>query len=112
MKDCMKKIISLLTASSFFFLLVPAVYAQTAEVNQVVNFVKNTNQLLLIVAAALAGSFVILGSITYITSSGNPENLEKGKKTITFSLIGLVLAFAASLLVSIVTQLATKSFGS
>lgn len=39
--------------------------------------------------------FIVIGAIMYIISGGNPGMVEKGKKAITYSLVGLALGIAA-----------------
>lgn len=51
-----------------------------------------TIQILLVVAVILAFIFFLLGGITWITSGGNKEGLEKAKKKITYSILGLIIA--------------------
>ncbi len=67
-------------------------------------------QLLLAFAGAVAVIFIILGGYRYITSQGNQENVEKAKNTITYAVIGLVVAMIAYVLVQLVkTTLRTTS---
>lgn len=40
----------------------------------------------------IAAIFVIIGAITYITASGDPGKIKKGRDTIIYALIGLILA--------------------
>ncbi len=51
------------------------------------------------------------GGFGYITSSGNPEHLDRSKRTILYSALGLAIALGAFVLSNIVTQLATSAFG-
>ena len=49
------------------------------------------------IAGLVAVIFIIVGGINYMTSAGDAQKVEKGKKTILYALIGLVvcaLAFA------------------
>ena len=87
------------------------VYAQD-DVQKVTNFFANITEILVTLAGILAALFLAWGGIGYITSSGNPENLEKSKKTILYSAIGLAISLGAFVLVNIVTQVAERSFGS
>ena len=59
----------------------------------------------------MAAGFFVWGGVGYITSTGNPESLEKSKKTILYSAIGLAVVLGAFVLSNIVTQLATTAFG-
>lgn len=107
----MKKYIAFQTTLLSFFLLASPVFAQSADVTKVQNFITNIIQTLVILAGSLASAFFVWGGVRYITSSGNPETLEGAKKTILYSAIGLTIALAAFVLTNIVTQLAQSSFG-
>lgn len=96
-------ITALVTASS--------VYAQSDDVAKVENFMQNIIQTLVTLAGILAALFFVWGGVGYITSSGNPENLEKSKKTIFYSGLGLAISLAAYVLSNVVTQLAQGAFG-
>ncbi|MEI6040147.1 MAG: hypothetical protein WCP93_02225 [Candidatus Berkelbacteria bacterium] len=85
--------------------------ADAPDVSKVENFATNVIQVLTVLAGLLAAGFFVMGGINYITSSGNPEHLDRAKKTIIYSAIGLAIAIAAFVLSNIVTQLATTAFG-
>lgn len=51
--------------------------------------------------------FLVNGGISYVTSTGKPENLDHAKRVIRNALIGLVLIFAAGAL----TQILTHAYG-
>ncbi|HUS59824.1 MAG TPA: pilin [Nevskiaceae bacterium] len=87
------------------------VYAQPDDVSKVQNFMMNTIEILVTLAGILAALFFVWGGVGYITSSGNPEYLEKSKKTIFYSAIGLAVSLGAYVLVNIVTQTAQSAFG-
>lgn len=55
--------------------------------------------------ASIAIIFVILGGYRYITSSGNSEAAEKGKKTVLYALAGLVVVILAVTAVNLVVNL-------
>jgi len=86
--------------------------AATPDVSKVESFAQNVIQVLVTLAGLLAAGFFVMGGISYITSSGNPEHLDRAKKTILYSGIGLAVSIAAFVLSNIVTQLATTAFGS
>lgn len=87
------------------------VYAQSADISKVQGFIHSIIQILVTLAGLTATGFLVWGGIGYITSSGNPESLDKSKKTIVYSAIGLVIVLAAFVLSNIVTQVATTAFG-
>ena len=97
-------ITSLITASP--------VFAQSAGVGQVENFIKSIIQILVTLAGITATGFFVWGGFRYITSSGSPEQLEGAKKTILYSALGLAIALGAFVFSSIVSDLATTAFGS
>jgi predicted small integral membrane protein len=85
--------------------------AESADLSKVQSFGQNVIQVLVTIAGLLAAGFFVVGGIGYITSSGNPENLDKSKKTILYSSIGLAVSIAAFVLSNIVSELATTAFG-
>ncbi len=87
------------------------VFAQSADVSKVQNFITSIVQTLVLLAGALATVFFVWGGVSYITSSGNPEALEGAKKTIKYSALGLTICLAALVITNIVTQLAKSAFG-
>lgn len=108
----MKKFI--FTQSLFILVLLISatpVYAQSADVSKVQNFIQNTITTLTTFASLVATGFFVWGGFGYITSSGNPESLERSKKTILYAGIGLAIALGALVFSNIVTQLATNAFG-
>lgn len=54
------------------------------------------------VAGMVAVGFIIFGGFQYMTSSGEPDRTKKAKDTILNALIGLVIAIAASSIVSFI----------
>lgn len=94
-------------------LLLPgSALAATSQMSQVDSFIKSVITAVTGVAGLVATGFFVLGGFKYITSSGNPHNLEHAKRTIVFSALGLAIAIAAFVLSNIVTSLASSAFGS
>jgi hypothetical protein len=83
----------------------------TAGVSNVENFIRSIITVFAGLAGLVATGFLVAGGFTYITSSGNPEHLDRGKRTITYSLIGLAITIGAFVISNIVTTLATSAFG-
>ena len=108
----MKKTIIFQILLLTFFLSASPVFAQSADVDKVTTFIQSVIQVLVTLSGFVAAGFIVWGGVGYITSSGNPENLEKSKKTILYSAIGLTLVLGAFVISSIVSQLATSAFGS
>lgn len=59
-------------------------------------------EVLLTAAGFLAVIFVIIGGIRYASSNGNPTAVNDAKQTITYAIIGLVVAITARLIVGFV----------
>lgn len=96
------------------YVMLPNCFADsaTADVSQVSSFLKNVIEALAGLAGLVATGFFVVGGFSYITSSGNPQRLEKAKRTILFSAIGLAITIAAFVLSDIVSGLASSAFGS
>lgn len=88
------------------------VFAQSAEVEQIQSFIQEVIQIMVTLSGFIAAGFIVWGGVGYITSSGNPESLEKSKKTILYSAIGLTLVLSAFVISSMVSEIATTAFGS
>lgn len=80
------------------------------DLSRVQNFATNVIQVLVTIAGLLAAGFFVMGGIGYITSSGNPENLDRSKKILVYSSIGLAVCIGALVLSGIVSDLATQAF--
>lgn len=106
------KIVALFVTIGFPFIASSPVFAATADVTSVDNFIKSLIQVLAGLAGLIATGFFVMGGFSYITSSGNPEHLDKAKRTILYSGIGLSITIAAFVLSNIVTTLASNAFGS
>src|SRR5665213_1018811 len=95
-------------------LLTSPAFAATANggVSNVESFIKSVITVLAGLAGLVATGFFVMGGFSYITSSGNPEHLDKAKRTILYSGLGLAITIAAFVLSNIVTTLASNAFGS
>ena len=110
----MKKIIvfALLTCAIFLFTVITPVFADSADVTKIQTFIQNIIQIMVTLAGMLATGFFVWGGVGYITSSGNPEHLDRSKKTILYSAVGLAVVLGAFVLSNIIAQLAGTAFGS
>ena len=104
-------LMSFVAILTLVFLSITPTLADSPDLSKVENFAQNVIQVLVTLAGLLAAGFFVMGGINYITSSGNPEHLDKAKKTIIYSGIGLAVCIAAFVLSNIVSQLATTAFG-
>jgi TRAP-type C4-dicarboxylate transport system permease small subunit len=106
------RFIALYVASGLPFILAQPAFADTAGVSNVESFIKSIITLLAGLAGLIATGFFVVGGFSYITSSGNPEHLDRAKRTIMYSAMGLAITIGAFVLSNIVTTLATNAFGS
>lgn len=86
--------------------------ADPAGVTATQDFIKNVIKIVAGFAGLIATLFIVFGGYSYITSSGNPENLDRAKRTLFWSFIGLAIVIAAFVISNIVTEVATNAFGS
>lgn len=104
--------IALFAALGIPLILSHPAFADDANVTQVDNFIRSVIKVITGLAGLIATGFFVVGGLSYITSSGNPEHLDRAKRTITYSALGLAITVAAFVLSNIVTTLATNAFGS
>jgi len=79
---------------------IPTVSLTQAQVTSVFNGI-------LMLAAAVAVVFIVLGGMKYSTSQGEPGETKKAKETIIYALVGLVVVMLAF---SIVNLFVTRVF--
>ena len=60
---------------------------------------------MLFIVGALAVVMIIFGGILYVTSTGDSGRVSKAKNTLTYSIVGLVVAFLAYAIVNWVFDL-------
>ncbi len=71
----------------------------------------NGIRLFLTFAGAVAVVFVIVGGFMYITSAGNEEQAEKGKKTLINAIIGVVIIIMSYVIINVITNLVSTPSG-
>lgn len=64
----------------------------------------NVVEILLQLVAYVSVGFVIYGGFLYLSSTGSPDKVAAGKKTILNALIGLVLSFFSVAIVSLIAE--------
>lgn len=69
------------------------------DLNSVISVIINT---IIFVIGMIAVVMIILGGINYATSQGDPNKVKKGKDTILYGIIGLVVALLAFAIVQFV----------
>lgn len=67
-------------------------------------------KLFVTILSIVAVAFIVLGGGQLVISAGNQEAIEKGKKTITWAIIGLVFALLAFSIVAIIEDLIGTTF--
>jgi hypothetical protein len=65
-------------------------------------------QILMILVLVLAVVYLIIGGYQYVTAGGNPEAAAKAKNTILGSVIGIIVAFSAYLIVKFIFESLSK----
>jgi cytochrome bd-type quinol oxidase subunit 2 len=74
--------------------------------------VKNlTTQILLPLVGVLFSIMFLYGALQYITSNGNQQRAEAGKKTLTFAIGGLVLIILAEIIIGLYVKALGGSVG-
>lgn len=112
-KQSIIRLAALFVAVGIPFVLAPDVFAQaTGNVGQVESFIRSLIKVLAGLAGLVATGFFVVGGFGYITSSGNPEKLDKAKQTLIWSGTGLAIVIGAFVISNIITELATNAFGS
>lgn len=86
--------------------------AASGNVQQVDTFIRSLIKVVAGLAGLVATGFFVVGGFQYITSSGNPEHMDRAKRTLVHSAVGLSIVFGAFVIADIVTNLATSAFGS
>ena len=66
---------------------------------------------LLAIAFGIAVLFLIIGGFWYITSAGNEEQSDKGKKTILNAIIGVVIIVLSYVIVNVISNFASGGSG-
>lgn len=64
--------------------------------------VTNIINVLLILAALVAGIYMILGGVKYITSGADPQGQDKAKNQILYAVVGLIAIGLAAAIVNFV----------
>jgi hypothetical protein len=94
----MKIFLSLLAFSLIFIGVSNSAIAMSA--NDVTNFSSQAIQFLVGIAVVVSTLFVVRAGYMYISSTGNPEAVERAKKALKNSLLGLVIVLTAAVISS------------
>ncbi len=79
----------------------PAICRQ-AQSDDAVGLIKTVINILLFVLGIISIIFIIVAGIMYTTSGGNSEQLKKSKDTLTYAIVGVVVALLAYSIVNFV----------
>jgi hypothetical protein len=63
------------------------------------------------VIGAVALTYFIWGGFLWLTSAGSPEKIKKGKDTIVWAIIGLILVFSSYIILKFVLSTITTATG-
>lgn len=88
-----------------FSLFVSPVFAASNDI--VAKFTSETLNVLIGIGSLVATLFLIKGGYLYITSTGNPDNLEAAKRTLKNAILGLILVIGASFIASFLNNVFT-----
>jgi len=76
--------------------------------NTLPQFVGKLINFFLLILGLIAVVMLVYGGFLYVTSNGDEGKIESATKTITYAIIGLVVAFAAALVVRFVVNRLTE----
>ncbi len=76
--------------------------------DSLVGLIKNVLNILLYIAGAISVLFVVIGGYQYLSSGGNEEAAEKGRKTVTNAIIGIVVVVLAFTIINVVVGTLAK----
>jgi hypothetical protein len=86
--------------------------SSVAGVSNIQDFITSVTKIVVLVAGGVAILMFAIGGFSYVTSSGNPEHLQRAKHTLLYAAIGLAIAIGSAVLGGIITALANNAFGS
>lgn len=108
----MKKTLLFIIICGIFLVVVPLVVnAQTVEIPNPLDcddaecIVDKIAIAIRPIAVAVAIVMIIISGIQYITSTGDEEKIKRAKKTMLYTVIGLVIVIMASFLIGILGEI-------
>ena len=69
---------------------------------RITDIVINVTKLLMALIGSLSVIFVIVGGIQMAAAAGNPKNFARGRETVLYAVVGIIVAIAAYGIVSFV----------
>lgn len=85
--------------------------SSVAGVSNVEGFITSVTKVVVLVTGGIAIMMFAVGGFSYVTSSGNPEHLQRAKHTLLYAAVGLSVAIGSAVLGGIITALANNAFG-
>jgi hypothetical protein len=79
---------------------------QFNDQNGIVSFISRIAQFLTFIAAAVAVIYMVWGGYNFITANGDEEKVKKGKDTLIYASVGLVVTIVAYTIVLLVSNVA------
>ena len=67
----------------------------------IIDIINKITQAIVIIVVPLGTVMIIIGGFQYLTAGGSEEKANKGKKTLLYAIIGIVIALAANFLVGL-----------
>ncbi len=68
-------------------------------------FISGVIAFLLALIGGLSVLFIIIGGVQMISSAGNADQLTKGKKTLTWAVVGLLVALLGYAIINVVQSI-------
>lgn len=78
--------------------------------SDILNLVANVVTWLTIAIGILSVVFIIISAVQIITSGGDTEKVKKARRTLLYSIIGLVVAILANVIISLVFNVADSFY--
>lgn len=75
--------------------------------NSIVEFVIDVSNILVYIAVGVAVLVIIFGGYKMLFSNGNDEQFKKGKQTLVYAVIGLLIAIVAGTIVVLVSGISS-----
>lgn len=72
--------------------------------DDVFNLVNRVKNIALAFVGVIIFAMFVYGGVLYITSGGNDEKIQKGKQTLTYAVIGLIIVVLSYALISVVVN--------
>jgi hypothetical protein len=102
--------VALFVAMGMPLVVAHPVFADDGNIKLITDFIRDAIKIIAGVSGLVATAYFVVGGFMYITSSGNPEKLDRAKNTLKWSAFGLFIVMAAFPLTNIILDLLNKYF--